>query len=960
MNNSDDFYVDNIQIEVCNPDPVAEDLAYFQMDETSWNGTSNEVVDSSGNSNHGTAIGNANTVDPGKVCLGADIPFNDTDGTQDAVDTGLDLDSDIGTTGTIAFWYQPDTNWNGGGDRMLVDASTTADNKYFFVALLNTGVLRFRIEDSSDADFQLDTSAKSFSAGDWHHIAITWDLPGDRMEIYIDGTLDSTLTQNTSGSWGALGTVYLGDNRSTYHPLGTPNSANGVIDEVYIYNAVRSTSEIQIDKDATHTCAVPSLDHFDINVGTGATNACSAFPITITAEDSSNGAITDYTGTVAITTSTSNGNFGTGSPTPTNSLNPNPDNDDNGSVGYTFDSADNGVIALTISNPHIESLTISVNDASASVTSTSSSITFAEAGFSITDVDSNALAATGLVVANRDHAFRITALRLDPVNGCGTASGYDGVKNLKLWRTQNGADPSTVDPALAGYSLPNSEAGSTSSVTFSGGIANVSLAATDIGKYVINVADRTGTFTAADMTGSSSEQTVMPFGIGVTGIIAGATTNPANAGSGGTIFTSAGSDFSATVSGVLWSAADDINGDGVLDTGSYNDNTVAPGYDWNSPWTISSFTPATGTVGILTNATFSQGGFSSGTPGAQTVANLTYDEVGSFTFQANGSNFLGTPGADFASDTTIVGRFVPATFSVSDNADGVLDDVCTSFTYIGQPFGYSTAPTFVVTALNAGLNPTGNYRDAWAKLGVSGITVTAVTQDDSNSLVVNQSPVAMDSATAANDDSGQVNYTFGADTFRYGPATPTTFAKFSNSRISPFTADITPVITNVNDGEVSGITASENVNLTGNNLRFGRLRMMNVHGSEISPLSMTVRAEYWDGVSSTFQLNTLDNCTTIAYPPDLIVSDNLNSGSSTITINNPTASVGDIGYGFSAPGDGNDGYIDVTTDLSTSGDLWLRFDWDSDGEFDDDPTARATFGIFEGSPVRSYIQQIYP
>ena len=108
-------------------------IAYFEMNEPSWNGTANEVIDSSGNGNDGTAVGSANTVDPGKICLGGDIPFNNSDAAQDAIDTELDMDADIGTTGTISFWYNINTAWNGGGDRMLVDASTTADNKYFFL-----------------------------------------------------------------------------------------------------------------------------------------------------------------------------------------------------------------------------------------------------------------------------------------------------------------------------------------------------------------------------------------------------------------------------------------------------------------------------------------------------------------------------------------------------------------------------------------------------------------------------------------------------------------------------------------------------------------------------------------------------------------------------------------------------------------------------------------------------------
>jgi len=37
----------------------------------------------------------------------------------------------------------------------------------------------------------------------------------------------------------------------------------------------------------------------------------------------------------------------------------------------------------------------------------------------------------------------------------------------------------------------------------------------------------------------------------------------------------------------------------------------------------------------------------------------------------------------------------------------------------------------------------------------------------------------------------------------------------------------------------------------------------------------------------------------------------------------------------------------------------LRFDWNADGEFNNDPEARATFGIFDGDPVQIYIQQVF-
>ena len=59
------------------------------------------------------------------------------------------------------------------------------------------------------------------------------------------------------------------------------------------------------------------------------------------------------------------------------------------------------------------------------------------------------------------------------------------------------------------------------------------------------------------------------------------------------------------------------------------------------------------------------------------------------------------------------------------------------------------------------------------------------------------------------------------------------------------------------------------------------------------------------------------------------------------------------------PGVGNDGSTDVTLDLSqaTGANLeWLQFDWDGDGN-NDNPMAKATFGIFNGNQRLIYMRE---
>jgi MSHA biogenesis protein MshQ len=60
---------------------------------------------------------------------------------------------------------------------------------------------------------------------------------------------------------------------------------------------------------------------------------------------------------------------------------------------------------------------------------------------------------------------------------------------------------------------------------------------------------------------------------------------------------------------------------------------------------------------------------------------------------------------------------------------------------------------------------------------------------------------------------------------------------------------------------------------------------------------------------------------------------------------------------LSKPGAGNDGSVDLHYDLSGAGIPWLQYDWDNDGTHDDNPTARATFGIYKGNKHIIYIRE---
>jgi hypothetical protein len=707
-------------------------------------------------------------------------------------------------------------------------------------------------------------------------------------------------------------------------------------------------------------CTAPTLDHFTIGVGAGSASTCAPQSITVTAEDSANNAVSDYTGTVALATSsghgdwstvTANGTLGNGST-------------DDGSASYTFVGSDAGTIVLALDNTHADDLTIAVQDGTLGVGSTSSALSFRDNAFVIIPTDALGTEA----VAGRAHGLQAALWRKDPSSGnCAVATDYAGTQNLKAWLTRDVEDPSGAAPSIAGIALPDTQPGAPNlQLDFSAGVAALALSSTDVGKYALNLRDEASGF-ARDaagnplpVDGSSPTLTVRPFGLAVGGVQAGATSNPGASTPGGGVFTSAGSDFTATVTGVLWQAADDGNGDGVPDAGaSLSDNVAAPSYDWATTLTAAApFEPASGVLGTLTNGLLPQGSFSNGSASAST---LRYGEVGSFTLDASATSFLNTPGVDVGGSAGVVGRFTPFDFSVALNAPQ-FGTACGSFTYVGQPFAYTTQPVLTVAARNRAGATTRNYTGAWwkitdAKLAADGQkSYAAATGSLDLGLAPTPDPVIVD----AGGGTGTLTFDSGGGiSFLRGPPTAPFDAEISLSIKVLDEDDIACAANPVKFGDASpgnGVAFS-----SGKTMRWGRLALRNASGSERLPVVLPAEAQYYDGAG--FVINSDDNCSALGVG-QLVLSNDIQpsetdgdiaiaASSTTAAIANSPFAGGDAALSFSAPGTGNTGYADVTAELGPlAADLpWLQYDWDGDGNQDNNPSARATFGIFQGSDV---------
>ncbi len=182
-------------------------------------------------------------------------------------------------------------------------------------------------------------------------------------------------------------------------------------------------------------------------------------------------------------------------------------------------------------------------------------------------------------------------------------------------------------------------------------------------------------------------------------------------------------------------------------------------------------------------------------------------------------------------------------------------------------------------------------------------------------------------------------------------------------------------ITKLNGMDVSPAVSSIDSPTT-TRVRFGRLSLGNAFGSELIPLSVPLKLEYYSSATQGWQPNTLDTCTTIAannfafsFPAS--ATNNLAACETAMTVggNAPNQTLT-----LTNPGAGNTGWSDITLNLGaaalgtntqcvgvgTAGgaDVPNNMPWlQSTGLTN--PSARATFGIYKGNSHFIYFREIY-
>ncbi len=458
----------------------------------------------------------------------------------------------------------------------------------------------------------------------------------------------------------------------------------------------------------------------------------------------------------------------------------------------------------------------------------------------------------------------------------------------------------------------------------------------------------TKTVNSAALAGSSNAFVTKPAGFTLTSLQQTAApngVNPAAAGAAGAKFVKAGEAFRANVTAVTSGGAatpnfgKEASPEGVLLTRTL----VLPGG---------------GASGTLSNASIAGGSFTSG---VAAVSNLAFSEVGIITLTPSvaDGDYLGAGNVTGAASGN-VGRFVPAQFALSGagvtHRAGLSCSPASNFTYLGENFSLG----FTLTAQNLSGATTQNYTGSFAKLDLASAA--------SYNLAGRAGTTAFSSGggrLALGSTSGSWSNGVGAGLSVTLQATRAATAE------GPFDADfgIAPI-----DSDGAAMAVFDLASASGGALdlarigtvalRYGRLQLLNAIGAADRPLSLPVRAQWWNGTA--WALYTLDSCTTVAA--SAVSFGNLRRTLSTAdtAVSAGVALVGGVGtLRLAAPGGGRSGTVDVALSLGASatdasclqpwtpgaGDAataganlaYLRGAWCGNSQ-DKDPAARATFG----------------
>lgn len=572
-------------------------------------------------------------------------------------------------------------------------------------------------------------------------------------------------------------------------------------------------------------------------------------------------------------------------------------------------------------------------------------------------------------------SIQLTAFgQQDTDPGCNIIEGFSGDKDIKAWFSYSTPSIGTFfvsmdhdgggfsDPAL----LPTSEPTNNSMVTFIGGQGTFTITYPDAGAITLHLKHDTAPYDGTPYSAMLYDSP--PFVIRPAQFFLRATKSDNITDINATTATGlpshkAGESFNLTVQAAC--------SDGTI-TPNYSPSNAEIWLERTGPtvgggegtltlsnqatsWTTLLSAPAgwTGVSTLFNNGLIADAGL--------TYSEVIYNEAGLFRLHIRDPDYQG---AAIAEQTLNIGRFIPDHFIVAIDDDGSLTNTCSPFTYLGEPFGYTTGdhPTLTILAKALGADDTDatdrtyNYTGNFNKIDLAEFTLTYPVSDNITAINLTST---QGSHLLVDIGDGTTTLTLGGT----APDTDTFSYDRSLGQVAPFNPDLTISLDSIieTDDVVSALNAPLTISPSGLSVeqRFGRAALQNTFGPETEDQAMPLILEYFDG--TTFIANPDDSCSTFyakwpSSPPpptDYTCSEDPDPGGSLecdeVTVNDPDVRYGES-FPLTSPGLGHRGVLEYSLAAPT----WLMFDWDNDdgnndGPYDDMPTATATFGIYRGN-----------
>ncbi|MFY2509749.1 DUF6701 domain-containing protein [Vibrio pectenicida] len=353
--------------------------------------------------------------------------------------------------------------------------------------------------------------------------------------------------------------------------------------------------------------------------------------------------------------------------------------------------------------------------------------------------------------------------------------------------------------------------------------------------------------------------------------------------------------------------------------------------------------------------------------GSINIISQSLSEVGVFDFTVRPPNsYYGSSEKTITPAKSVYLRFIPAYFAASISQTPTLAPTCGSFSYIGQPFGYTDKPQIELKPVAVNGQDVNNYLlgDFW-RYNNQWSNHTYNVQSGSPSISIDSSVLPAPTVERNLYTDSKVNLN-NEQIFYIKDASPINAftANFQLTLTKDDLVDLDGVCYKNADSDTNcqGITFDSigSIDNDGNKMKlyWGRLLLNDTYGSELSALRQRLALQYYD--NDQFIINTDDSCTNFENVTDFSFASSVFSlpnapnpslPSVNTSLSPAIASSGESWLEFSAPGSGNTGTITSSFDMQSNGVPWLREDVDNDGSLDDDNSVsgQVQFGIYRGS-----------